>query len=119
MDFHALKGQNHIARGNAPGKGMATETVRENRMKKAKKLFRTELNGIICWKMGIIPFVRNENFSFMIGIARTIFLLVFFPRALPWASVCCPFRTFFCLYGLIITFANVILSKRFELINKF
>jgi hypothetical protein len=59
----------------------------------AKEIFRTGLDKFVCRKIVFVPFVRNRNFSFEILIVRTILLLIFRPRAMPWAKINCLFRT--------------------------
>ena len=63
---------------------MQEKTVREDSMNKANNPFRTEWQEIISGKNKIITFVRNKIFSLMDVITRTILILIFQPRELPW-----------------------------------
>ena len=63
-------------------------------LNKANLFFRTELNNTMCQGKEMIYFVRNKNFSLMNLIVRTILIPILQPRALPWAIIFRPFRTF-------------------------
>ena len=82
--FLGLKGQNNSAQGKieggtnrnvALGKGCRRKTVRGSSMKKVNNSFRTELQDIIFEKHEATFFVRNNQFSFINAVARTISLL--------------------------------------------
>ena len=60
----------------------------------SKQFLSDGILDILFGKHEDIYFVRNMNFCFIKGTARTISMFAFKPRALPWATIYCPFRAF-------------------------
>lgn len=66
--------------------------------------FRTELILINFKKIETIFFVRNKNCPLINSISQTILSPILKPKALLWAIICCPFRTYFFLSFVISIF---------------
>lgn len=79
-------------RNDTLGNGIKMQTVREGKILKAKKIFRTELYLGNQKKQELIHFVRNCNCSLNNLIVRTILTVSLQPRALPGAIIIYPFQ---------------------------
>lgn len=79
-------------RNDAPVNEISMQTVREGKLFKTGKFFRTELLLRNLKKQGHYNFVRNNFHSLMNASVRTIFNIRHEPRALPGAIKIYPFQ---------------------------